>query len=318
MEWRQDGRHHLVWHALLVLEETSICFPLPTRELQHCFDVRCNRENNHRIIVGWSPWRASLHCKPYRGWCWGMLVQAQVTENSNLPIPMAFWVLVKWGEHDRQDNLNIIADQVAEVLVVPEVESTLGYLEMRTSNRFCQLVEKGFLNLCEFDAFSERLMVSGIVALPFGTGTLSTFSLLFNILTPKQKTRKYSSTKTLATTHNHYHKQKPLSIGNMHRYNNLCFIRATGNRLWCLWLRTLCVSRWSAHHQARGWILGPHFCEDHIMIGELEWCLFWRLAPSRTWAFSIPEWEFGDVGLLCWPEMITALASEMLVLLVEN
>jgi hypothetical protein len=37
-------------------------------------------------------------------------------------------VLVQRGEHDREDSLHIIADEVAEVFVVPEVESALSNL----------------------------------------------------------------------------------------------------------------------------------------------------------------------------------------------
>lgn len=46
-----------------------------------------------------------------------------------IPIPVALGVLVQRSEHDRKDNLDIVTDEVAEVLIVPEVESTLGDLQ---------------------------------------------------------------------------------------------------------------------------------------------------------------------------------------------
>ena len=45
------------------------------------------------------------------------------------PIPVTFRIFVKWGEHDGKDHVNIVTDQVAKVLVVPEVQSTFGNLD---------------------------------------------------------------------------------------------------------------------------------------------------------------------------------------------
>lgn len=45
-----------------------------------------------------------------------------------LPVPMALRVLVKRSEHDRENGFYIIADEVAEVFVVPEIESALSNL----------------------------------------------------------------------------------------------------------------------------------------------------------------------------------------------
>lgn len=59
---------------------------------------------------------------------------------------MAFRVLVQWRKHDGKNNVHIVADQVAEVLVVPKVESSLGNLEVGACNRFGQLMEQRFLN----------------------------------------------------------------------------------------------------------------------------------------------------------------------------
>jgi hypothetical protein len=41
---------------------------------------------------------------------------------------MALRVLIKRSEHDREDGFHIIADEVAEVFVVPEIESALSNL----------------------------------------------------------------------------------------------------------------------------------------------------------------------------------------------
>lgn len=60
---------------------------------------------------------------------------------------MTLGVFVEWCEHDREDNLHVIADQIAKVLVVPKVESTFGDLEMGACDRFSQLVEEWFLDL---------------------------------------------------------------------------------------------------------------------------------------------------------------------------
>jgi len=71
-------------------------------------------------------------------------------EKVNLPVPVSLGVLIQWSEHDRQDDLDIVTDKVAEILVVPEVEGALGNLEVRTGDRLGQLVEKRLLHLCEF------------------------------------------------------------------------------------------------------------------------------------------------------------------------
>lgn len=43
---------------------------------------------------------------------------------------MSFGVLVKWRKHDRQNGLHVVTDQIAEVLIVPEVQSTLRNLHV--------------------------------------------------------------------------------------------------------------------------------------------------------------------------------------------
>lgn len=39
----------------------------------------------------------------------------------NVPVPVTFRVLIEWLKHDWQDDFDIVADEVAEVFVVPEV-----------------------------------------------------------------------------------------------------------------------------------------------------------------------------------------------------
>jgi len=46
----------------------------------------------------------------------------------NLPVPVSFRVLVEWRKHDWQNDINVVADQVAEILVIPEVKCSLGDL----------------------------------------------------------------------------------------------------------------------------------------------------------------------------------------------
>lgn len=67
----------------------------------------------------------------------------------SLPVPMALGVFVKRCEHDGEDDFHIVANEVAEVLVVPEVQRTLGHLEVRAGNRLGKLVEQRLLNLGE-------------------------------------------------------------------------------------------------------------------------------------------------------------------------
>jgi hypothetical protein len=63
---------------------------------------------------------------------------------------MAFGVFIEGSKHDGKDDFHIIADQVAEVFVIPKVERPLCYLEVRASNRLGELMEQGFLNLGKF------------------------------------------------------------------------------------------------------------------------------------------------------------------------
>ena len=77
---------------------------------------------------------------------------------------MPFGVLKQRRKHNRQDRLDVVADKVAEILIIPEVQCALShlvdiqwperdedglntYLEMRTGNRLGQLIEQWLLNL---------------------------------------------------------------------------------------------------------------------------------------------------------------------------
>jgi hypothetical protein len=42
---------------------------------------------------------------------------------------MAFGVFIERRKHDGQNNFDIVTDEIAKVLIVPEVESPLGDLE---------------------------------------------------------------------------------------------------------------------------------------------------------------------------------------------
>lgn len=48
--------------------------------------------------------------------------------STTLPIPVTFGILVQRRKHDGEDNFHIVADEIAEVLIVPEVKSPLGHL----------------------------------------------------------------------------------------------------------------------------------------------------------------------------------------------
>jgi len=47
-------------------------------------------------------------------------------------VPVTLRVFVQRGEHNGQDDFDVVANKVAEVLVVPEVQCSLGDLEVRT------------------------------------------------------------------------------------------------------------------------------------------------------------------------------------------
>lgn len=63
---------------------------------------------------------------------------------------MALGILVERREHDGQNDLHVVAYEIAEVFVVPEVQCTLSDLEVRAGNRFSELVEQWLLNLGKF------------------------------------------------------------------------------------------------------------------------------------------------------------------------
>ena len=76
---------------------------------------------------------------------------------------MALGVLVQWRKHDWENDLHVITDKIAEILVVPEVERSFCDLEMRAGDRFGQLVEQGLLNLGELGRIHDLKNVFNLV-----------------------------------------------------------------------------------------------------------------------------------------------------------
>jgi hypothetical protein len=60
---------------------------------------------------------------------------------------MPLGVLVKRGKHDRENDLDVVTDQVTEILIIPEVKSTFSNLEMRAGDGFGQLMKERLLDL---------------------------------------------------------------------------------------------------------------------------------------------------------------------------
>lgn len=59
---------------------------------------------------------------------------------------MSLGIFIEWRKHDGQNYLHVIADKIAKVFIVPEVESSLGNLEMRACNGLGELMEQGLLD----------------------------------------------------------------------------------------------------------------------------------------------------------------------------
>ena len=49
-------------------------------------------------------------------------------KGADLPIPVAFGIFVERGKHDREDHLDVVCYEVAEVFIVPKVKGPLGNL----------------------------------------------------------------------------------------------------------------------------------------------------------------------------------------------
>lgn len=73
----------------------------------------------------------------------------QCIASRDIPVPVPLGILIQGRKHDGKNNFHVIADEIAEVFVVPEVQCALRDLEVWTSNRLGELMEKGFLNLGE-------------------------------------------------------------------------------------------------------------------------------------------------------------------------
>lgn len=50
----------------------------------------------------------------------------------DLPVPVPFRVFVQWCKHDWQDHLDIVANEIAKVLVIPEIQGALGNLNVHS------------------------------------------------------------------------------------------------------------------------------------------------------------------------------------------
>jgi hypothetical protein len=61
----------------------------------------------------------------------GVVSEVQGDDAEDLPVPMALGILIERSKHNRKNYLNIVADKVAEILIVPEVQSSFCDLEMR-------------------------------------------------------------------------------------------------------------------------------------------------------------------------------------------
>lgn len=77
------------------------------------------------------------------------------TQIFSLPVPVSFRVLIEWREHDWENNLDVVADEITEVFIVPEVKSSFCNLEVRTGDRLSELVKERLLNLGEFGGIHD-------------------------------------------------------------------------------------------------------------------------------------------------------------------
>ena len=109
---------------------------------------------------------------------------------TGIPIPVAFGVLVERLEHDRQNDFDIVADEIAEVFVVPEVEGSLGNLEVRAGDRLRELVEERLLDFSKFGRIHDFEDVFHLVeehdffcAVDFGPISEKTENHLLNVRT---------------------------------------------------------------------------------------------------------------------------------------
>jgi hypothetical protein len=68
------------------------------------------------------------------------ILKVCMTADEYIPIPMAFRILIQWCEHDRQYRFDIVANQVAEVLIVPKVQRTFGDLAVRVNTILVRVV----------------------------------------------------------------------------------------------------------------------------------------------------------------------------------
>jgi hypothetical protein len=72
-------------------------------------------------------------------------------------------ILVERRKHDWQNDFHVIADEIAEIFIVPKVKRTLCDLEVRASDGLGELMEKRFLDLCEFSRVHDFENVLNLV-----------------------------------------------------------------------------------------------------------------------------------------------------------
>jgi hypothetical protein len=119
------------------------------------------------------------------------------------PVPVALRVFVERRKHDGQDNFDVVADQVAEILVVPKVERPFSDLEMRACHGFRELVEQRLLDLGEFgrvhdlkdvfDFVEEHDLLGAIDLGPVPQKTKHNLRLYVSGSTPKRRWERHTS-----------------------------------------------------------------------------------------------------------------------------
>ncbi len=66
--------------------------------------------------------------------CAILSLKAKVNCCASVPVPMSFWVFIKWLKHNRQDFVRVVMNQVDNVLVVPVVQRSFRDLNTYTES----------------------------------------------------------------------------------------------------------------------------------------------------------------------------------------
>merc|ERR1719219_566075 len=75
-------------------------------------------------------------------------------------VPMFFAYSVEGWEHDGHDDLVVLLYEGHDILIIPEVESSLGHLEVGTGHTLGNLFEQRFL---DFDKLSRLNHVQNLL-----------------------------------------------------------------------------------------------------------------------------------------------------------